>query len=139
MTVVAALALEPAIGVQGLALAWVGPYTIASFIAAADLRRRLGRGFGKRTGMALVRIGVASGVAAAVTIGVGLVFPSSAHDTLVIARLVAQLLAGTLAYLAMAWLLGIKELRAVLQLLRRATGRRAKLPSPPRSTAGSRA
>jgi putative peptidoglycan lipid II flippase len=139
ITVVAALALEPAIGVQGLALAWVGPYTIASLIAVADLRRRLGRGFGKRTGVALLRIGVASGVAAGVTIAVGLLFPSPAPDPAVVARLVVQVVAGALAYLAMAWLLGIKELRAVLQLLRRATGRRATPPSRPRSTAESRA
>jgi len=139
MTVVAALVIEPVLGVQGLALAWVGPYTIASFIAAPDLRRRRGRGFGKRTGTALVRVGIASGVAAGVTIAAGLLFPSSAQDPVVVGRLVTQLVVGTAAYLAMAWLLGIKELRAVWQLLRRATGRRSTPPSRPRSAAGSRA
>ncbi len=42
LTVVAALALDPILGVPGLVLAWVGPYTIAAVVAAYDLRRRVG-------------------------------------------------------------------------------------------------
>ena len=75
LTVVAALVLDPILGVPGLALAWVGPYTIAALIAAYDLRRRVGSLGGTYTVRALARILLASGVTAGVVAAVGRAFP----------------------------------------------------------------
>ena len=43
LTVVAALALSPLLGVPGLALAWVAPYTVASVYAVVRAPKRRGR------------------------------------------------------------------------------------------------
>ena len=71
LTIVAALVLDQVIGVSGLALAWVAPYTVASFVAAWDLRRRVGSLGGKHTVMALIRILAASALAAGVVVAAG--------------------------------------------------------------------
>jgi putative peptidoglycan lipid II flippase len=119
LTVVAALALDPILGVPGLALAWVGPYTVASLVAAYDLRRRVGPLGGAHTVRALVRILIASAISAGVVVAVGLPFPGKAQDAVLVGRLVAQIGAGTIAYLVLAKVLGIKELRPIVRLARR--------------------
>jgi putative peptidoglycan lipid II flippase len=113
LTVVAALALEPVLGVPGLALAWIAPYTIASLVAAYDLRRRVGSLGGTYTVRAVARILVAGAVAAGAVAAIGLIFPAGAGDPLLIGRLIVQLGVGTAVYLAMARALGITELRRV--------------------------
>ncbi len=122
LTIVAALVLDQLIGVSGLALAWVAPYTVASFVAAWDLRRRVGSLGGKHTVMALIRILAASALSAGVVVAAGLVFPTNAGDAVLIARLVVQVGLGAAAYLALAKLFGIKELRPVIRLVRRIAG-----------------
>jgi putative peptidoglycan lipid II flippase len=122
MTVVAALILEPLIGVPGLALAWVAPYTIASVVAVVDLRRRVGPLGGGLTVRRLVRVAVASGLAGLVVVALGLPFPAGSGTAVVVARLILQLGAGTLTYLWLARLLRINELRRVVRMLRRLTG-----------------
>jgi peptidoglycan biosynthesis protein MviN/MurJ (putative lipid II flippase) len=119
ITVVAAVALEPVLGVPGLALAWVAPYTIASLVAAADLRRRVGTVGGAHTVRAIVRITVAAGLTGGLAAVIGLPFPSHAGDAVIVARLVVQVGVSAVAYLLLARLFGIRELRPVVRLLSR--------------------
>jgi peptidoglycan biosynthesis protein MviN/MurJ (putative lipid II flippase) len=122
LTIVAALILDHFLGVAGLALAWVGPYTVASLVAAWDLRRRVGSLGGRHTVQALVRILAASAVTAGVVVATGRLFPTHASDAVLIVRLAAQVGVGTAAYLALARLFGIKELRPVIRLGQRLVG-----------------
>ena len=122
MTVVLAVALINPLGVPGLALAWIAPYTLASFLAAADLRSRIGNLGGVYTVRALIRILLASGIAAALAVLVGLPFRSHTGDAALVARLIIQVGVGGLAYVALAKALGIKELNRVLGLARTLTG-----------------
>jgi putative peptidoglycan lipid II flippase len=117
LTVVLLLVLSPLIGVPGLALAWVAPYTVASLIAAAELRSRIGRLGGVHTVRALIRILLASGVAVGLAVLVGLPFRSHSGDAALVARLIVQIGVAAVAYLALAKLLGIKEYRAVRNMI----------------------
>ena len=123
LTVVAALVLEPLLGVPGLALAWVGPYTIMSFVAAADLRRRVGPLGGINTARLLVRVAIASVITVIVVVLIGLAFPSPAGDGVLIVRLVAQAGAGVIVYLVLARLMRIRELHAITRMARSLAGR----------------
>jgi putative peptidoglycan lipid II flippase len=122
LTVVAALALDHFVGVPGLALAWAGPYTVASLVAVWDLRRRVGSLGGMTTVRAIIRILVASGITAGVVVASGMLFSSSAGDPLIIVRLLVQVGLGIFVYLGLARLLGIKELRPVIRMIRRLAG-----------------
>jgi putative peptidoglycan lipid II flippase len=124
MTVVAALILEPFLGVPGLALAWVGPYTIVSFVAAADLRRWVGPLGGSATARLLVRVVIASAITGLVVVLIGLAFPSSAGDGDLIVRLLAQAGAGVVVYLLLAHIMRIRELQAVTRMARSLVGAR---------------
>jgi putative peptidoglycan lipid II flippase len=119
LTVVAALILDPIVGVPGLALAWVAPYTIASLVAVVDLRRRVGQLGGRGSVWAMARIFVAGGVAAGAVVLLGVPWPSPSGDAVLVARLVVQLGGGTAVYLVLARWFGIKELRPVARLLGR--------------------
>ncbi|MGH9114828.1 MAG: murein biosynthesis integral membrane protein MurJ, partial [Acidimicrobiales bacterium] len=123
LTIVAAVALEPVLGVPGLALAWVGPYSVASIVAAVDLRRRVGPLGGASTVRALVRIGTAGAVTVGVVVAVGLPFPGNAGDPVLVGRLVVQLGIGAGVYLALARVLSIRELRPAFLLTRRLLAR----------------
>jgi putative peptidoglycan lipid II flippase len=118
ITVVLALVLNPLIGVPGLALAWVAPYTVMSFVAAADLRSRIGGLGGVYTVRALIRILVASGMATGLAVLVGLPFSSRGGDAALVARLILQLGVAGVAYAALARALGIKEINRVLAVVR---------------------
>jgi putative peptidoglycan lipid II flippase len=124
LTVVSAVILYHVLGVPGLALAWVGPYTIASFVAAAHLRGRVGRLGGTATVRALIRIVVASGVSAGAVYGAGLLFGSSRSDPVLIIRLLVQVGAGAATYLLLARAMRIRELRPVIRIVRRMAGAR---------------
>ena len=119
LTVVAALALEPVLGVPGLALAWVAPYTVASAVAAVDLRRRVGSLGGSATVRSIVRVLLASALTLGVVAAAGAPFRAGGGDAALLARLVAQLGAGALAYLALAKAMHIRELRPIIRLGRR--------------------
>jgi putative peptidoglycan lipid II flippase len=119
LTLVAAIALDQVLGVPGLALAWVAPYTLVSFVAAHDLRRRVGSLGGTFTVRSLVRILIAGAVTAGAVFAVGLLFPSSGSDVILVFRLIVQLGVGAAVYLGMARFLGITELRPVIRLVRR--------------------
>lgn len=121
MTVVAALILDPLIGVPGLALAWAAPYTIASIVAGVDLQRRYGVIDGSAIVRALIRIGVAAGITAVVVVVIGLPFPSAAksNDAVLVGRLLLQAGAGGAVYVALAKAMHIREVGDVIRLGRR--------------------
>ncbi|HEX6395084.1 MAG TPA: murein biosynthesis integral membrane protein MurJ [Acidimicrobiales bacterium] len=119
LTVILAVALEPAIGVPGLALAWVAPYTVASIIAAVELRSRIGRLGGVHTVRALVRVLLASAITAGLAVLVGLPFRSHSGDAALVGRLIVQLGVAGVAYAVLARLLGIKELNRLRSLMSR--------------------
>jgi putative peptidoglycan lipid II flippase len=122
LTVVAALILDPLIGVPGLALAWVGPYTVVSIVAAADLRRRVGTLGGIHTVRSLVRILIAGGVSVLVVVAVGLPFAGRTSDPILVTRLMLQIAAGAVAYLIMVRVLRIRELRPLSRMAKSLTG-----------------
>jgi putative peptidoglycan lipid II flippase len=117
-TIVLALILSPLIGVPGLALAWVAPYTAASLIATGELRSRIGRLGGAHTVRAIMRICLASGISAGLALLVGLPFRSHAGDAALVARLIVQVGVAVSSYLILGKLLGIKELNRVRGLAR---------------------
>jgi putative peptidoglycan lipid II flippase len=136
LTVVLALILDPLLGVPGLALAWVAPYTIACFVAGRGLQRRGVSLGGHATTRALVRILAAGAISAAAVYAVGLAFPTSGGDLAIAVRLLAQVGTGTVVYVVLARILGIRELEPVIAMIRRFTGR--GVGSRPSHSSGSR-
>ncbi len=124
LTLIAALILEPLLGVPGLALAWVGPYTIASIVAAWDLRKRVGPLGGGTTVRALVRMTVASALTTLAVVLVGLPFRHHGGEPILVARLVIQVGVGALMYLGLARVMRIDELGPVVRMARRLLGGR---------------
>lgn len=125
MTLVTAPILSAVLGVPGLALAWVAPYTVASIYAVSRLRRRVGPLGGWLTIRALMRILAASGVTVAVVVVIGIPLSSQRGDAILIGRLAVQVVAGAAVYVWLARVLRIRELRPVLAMASRVTGRRA--------------
>ena len=124
LTVIAAPILMAAFGVPGLAVAWVGPYTVASVYAVVLLRRRVGSLGGWLTVWALFRIIVASVISGAVAVALGLAFRSGHGDALLLLRLVVQAGAAVAVYIYLARVLRIRELRPLMAVASRVTGRR---------------
>ncbi len=124
LTVVAAPVLSAFLGVPGLALAWVAPYTIASVYAVVKLRGRIGSLGGWLTVRALMRIVFASAVTVAVVVALGIPFPSDRGYVMLIGRLVVQVAAGAAVYVWVAHILRVRELRPVMAMAGRLTGRR---------------
>jgi putative peptidoglycan lipid II flippase len=119
LTVVAALILSPLLGVPGLALAWVGPYSIASIFAVVRLRRTIGPLGGWLTVRALVRIAIASAAVGGAAYLLGLPFRHAHTDALLVIRLVLQAGGAGLVYVYMARVLGIREMRSVTAFVSR--------------------
>lgn len=122
LTVVAALILEPLLGIPGLALAWVGPYTVTAVYAAVRLRPAAGALGGWLTIRSLIRVVIASAFAGAAAVAVGRPFPSRAGDAILLARLAAQVGAAGAVYAYAAHALGIREFRPMLRAVRRIAG-----------------
>lgn len=116
LTVVAAVILDPLLGVPGLALAWVGPYTVASIYAVVRLRDRVGPLGGWLTIRALMRIVLASAVTAGVVVALGIPFSHHHSDPYLVVRLAVQVGAAAAVYLYLARLLRIREMRPVVAL-----------------------
>jgi putative peptidoglycan lipid II flippase len=131
LSVVLAFALYPSLGVRGLCLAWVAPYTICSFAVSGQLRRRVGSLGGIYTVRALFRIGLATAVMAAAIYGVDRILPHGDGDATLILRLVAEVAVGSVVYIAGARVLGIRELEPLLALAGRLIGRGAPRGRPP--------
>ena len=102
LTVVLALVLDPLLGVPGLALAWVAPYTIACWVAGRGLRKRGVSLGGATTTRAIVRIVAAGVLTAGAVFAVGLVFSSSGGGLAIAVRLTAQAAVGTAVYVVRA-------------------------------------
>jgi putative peptidoglycan lipid II flippase len=132
LSVVLAFALYPSLGVRGLCLAWVAPYTLCSFAVAGQLRRRVGSLGGIYTVRTLYRIAVATAVMAAAIYAVDQVLPHGHGDVALIVRLVVEVVVGTVVYIAGARILGIRELEPLLALAGRLVGRRSPGPPPAR-------
>lgn len=111
LTALGALVLDPLLGVPGLALAWVGPYTVASVYAVAKLHRRVGPLGGWLTVRALLRIAAASAVTVGAAVAVGLPLRHFDSDPFLVLRLLVQVGVATAVYLLSARALGIRELR----------------------------
>ncbi len=119
LTVVAAYGLNVAFGVPGLALAWVVPYTLAAVWAVVDLKGRAGSFGGWLTVRALLRIAVASCLAGAGALAVGVAFAHVTSDLLLSARVASQVLAAVVIYVYVGLKLRVRELHLALEVLRR--------------------
>lgn len=117
-TLVLAGALYPLMGVGGLALGWVGAYSLGAVVAFAQLRRRTGGLDGGAIAGGLFRI---VGATALMTLPV-LAFGHLLHGTSDVAELgqvTGGVIAGAVVYLAAAHAFGVTELTTMLR--RRAT------------------
>lgn len=119
LTVVAAYGLNLAFGVPGLAFAWVLPYSVAAVWAVVDLKGRAGSFGGWLTIRALLRIAVASALAGAGALAVGVAFAHATTDPLLAARVIAQVVAASAIYVYVGTKLRVRELRLALGALRR--------------------
>lgn len=119
LTVIAAFGLNLSLGVPGLALAWVAPYSVAALWAVADLKGRAGTFGGWLTVRALIRITIASALAGAGAFAIGLVFARYRSDPALAARIASEVLAAVVIYAYVGTKLHVRELRLVLRPLRR--------------------
>ena len=119
ITLTLAAICYPLIGVSGLALAWVAPYSVVAIVAAVHLQRRTGSLGGALTVRALSRILVAGAVMTAALFALNAVLPHGAGHVDLVLRLVVLIGAGTLVYGLAARALGISEVDPMLRLLRR--------------------
>ena len=121
-TLVLAGALYPVLGVRGLALGWVGAYTVGSIAAFAHLRRRTGGLDGQAIVAGLVRVARGHGAHDPARLR----SDPSAEGRMATwcwwPRSAAGSIAGTIVYLAAAHAFGVTELT---ELLRRRRGVRA--------------
>ncbi|MBO0729423.1 MAG: murein biosynthesis integral membrane protein MurJ [Acidimicrobiaceae bacterium] len=118
MTLALAGIFYPLMGVRGLALAWVAPYTVVAIISAVRLQRRTGTLGGALTIRALWRIVFATALMTAVLLVLGAVLPHGGGHVGLVVRLIVQVGAGALVYVGVARALGIEEVEPVLRLLR---------------------
>jgi putative peptidoglycan lipid II flippase len=119
--VVLALALYPALGVQGLALAYAGAYSLAAVLALVLLYRRIGDvlgGAAATAGRAVVASGALAIVAALLAGAIGRDSTAAA-----VAAVVVGGLAGVVVYVGVLRLLGTEELRGLMRAL---PGRRVR-------------
>ncbi len=114
LNIVLAFALEPLLGVPGLALAYAGAYTVAAALAVVALSRRVGGLDSYRTVQTLVRIAVASAVmGAAVFVAVRVIGGGAIVET------IFGTLVGVAAYLAAISVMRVKEVTQLRSILRR--------------------
>ncbi|MEA3019000.1 MAG: putative peptidoglycan lipid flippase [Actinomycetota bacterium] len=119
LNIALAFALEPWLGVKGLALAFGLAYTITALIAFVTLRRRVGLLGGRRLTLALAKIGIASAaMAAAVVVVTSRVGSDQSGGALV--RTVVGVAVGFLVFGVTAVALRTEELDALRGRLRRA-------------------
>jgi putative peptidoglycan lipid II flippase len=116
--VVLALALYPALGVQGLALAYSGAYVVGAAVALILLHRRIGEILPAPVRATAVRSLVASAVLAVVAaVCAGAIGRDSPAEPAIAAA--AGAVAGGLVYVGMLAIVRSDELRALARILRR--------------------
>jgi putative peptidoglycan lipid II flippase len=116
-----AFALVGRFGVQGLALAYAGAYSVAAVLAVVLLRRRIGGMDGRRTLPALAKMAVAAAVmAVAVVLARELVGSNTGLGA--VARTAAGVIVGIAVYLAALYALRLPELHELVDRLRARRG-----------------
>jgi len=119
-----AFALVGRFGVQGLALAYAGAYSIAAVVAVVLLRRRIGGMDGRRTVPALAKMaGAAAVMAVAVVVARELVGSNAGVGA--VARTVAGVVVGAAVYLGVLYALRLPELHELVDRFRGRSARRA--------------
>jgi putative peptidoglycan lipid II flippase len=118
-TLVLAGALYPVMGVGGLALGWVGAYSIGAVAAFANLRARTGGLEGRSISTGLARIGAATALMILPVIALSHLIQGDS-DPVLLAKVGGGVIAGAVVYVAAAHAFGLTELTTLLRLRRRA-------------------
>jgi putative peptidoglycan lipid II flippase len=118
VNVVLALALFPTLGVQGLALAWTGAYSVAAILGLAMLGRRVPQPVDRDVRASIVRAILAGAVLAIVASPLAAAIGRTSANRALVATAVAGL-AGGVAYGLVLVALRTPELRSLLGTLRR--------------------
>jgi putative peptidoglycan lipid II flippase len=113
-TIALAAALYPVLGVKGLALGWVGAYTIGSVAAFAHLRRRTEGLDGGAIVAGLVRVAAATALMIVPVLAL-LRLLKGQTDLVLLAQVGGGVIVGAVVYLAAARLFGVRELATLLQ------------------------
>ena len=113
-----ALALFPTLGVQGLAWAWTGAYTVAAVIAIVVLGRRVPAPVDRSVGLAAGRAGAGTVVLAIVAAVLAAAIGSTTANRAILATAAAGLVAGG-GYLVTLVALRTPELGSLGAILRR--------------------
>ncbi len=118
VNVALAFALYPSLGVQGLALAWSGAYTVAAVVAVVVLRRRVPGPVDRAVGVSVIRAGIATALLAIVAVVLaGAIGHATANRALVAAGVAG--LGGGAAYLVLLLVMRTPELGSLFAVLRR--------------------
>jgi putative peptidoglycan lipid II flippase len=118
LNVVLALALFPALGVQGLALAWSVAYTVAAVVALVVLRGRIGTVVDVGVRGAISRAVIGSGALAIVAIPLASAIGAEPAGRALASALAAAAI-GAVAYVATLAALRSEELGTMVNLVRR--------------------
>jgi putative peptidoglycan lipid II flippase len=113
-TLILAGALYPVMGVRGLALGWVGAYTVGSVAAFAHLRRRTGGLDGQAIVAGGVRVGAATVLMVIPVLALTHVVKGTSPLAL-LAQVGGAVVLGTIVYVAAAQAFGVSELSTALQ------------------------
>ncbi len=119
LTIVLAMALYPVMGVGGLALGWVGAYSIGAVAAFAHLRGRTAGLEGRATAASLIRIAVASAMMAAAVAAIMKV--AGGPSKWLGPRVGIAVVAGAFLYFFVGRALDLAELRSLGDLRRSTT------------------
>ena len=114
LTVALASALYPILGVRGLALGWVGAYSIGAIAAFVHLRRRTGGLEGRTVATGLVRIAGATALMILPVFAL-LHLLKGDSDLVLLAQVGGGVIAGAIVYLAAAQAFGVTELTSMLR------------------------
>jgi putative peptidoglycan lipid II flippase len=120
LTLVVGVALYPALGVEGLAIGWIGAYSVAALFTVVHLRHRAGGLQGPAVLATTVRVVIATAVMAVVLVALSALLPSGASLMVLAGRVILLAGVGTVVYVLAALFLGVTEVRQVLRIRRRA-------------------